>query len=101
MPENNNSPPLLIITLIRSNSCDECTELLLKLKYLRDIPFLKLETYDVSIEKIPDFTQGYIVPATYVGKSLWRYGKYSREQLLKRIGREIDISLLQPYLTVD
>lgn len=92
---------MLIITLIRSNTCDECTELLLELKFLQDIPFLRLETYDVSFEKIPDFAQGYIVPATYVGKSLWRYGKYSRGQLLERIGREIDSSLLQPYITVD
>lgn len=93
--------PLLIITVIRSNGCGDCNDLLLGLEFLQDIPFLQLECYDVTTQEIPDFAQGYIVPATYVGKNLWRFGKYSRGQLLERIGREIDTTLLEPYFTVD
>ncbi len=101
MPEKNHSSPLLIITLISSNECSDCHDLFPELYFLHNIPFLQLDICDVNCEEIPDFAQGYIVPATYIGKSLWRYGKYSRGQLLERIGREIDTSLLQPYLTVD
>lgn len=40
---------------------------------------------NLTNEDLPAFAQGVIVPATYIGNSLWRYGVYPVQRLIERI----------------
>jgi hypothetical protein len=53
----------------------------------------QLRVVDISEESLPSFAQGIIVPATYIGERLWRYGKFSRQTLEERLLQEVDNSI--------
>ncbi|MCH7575361.1 MAG: hypothetical protein IIA59_09585 [Candidatus Marinimicrobia bacterium] len=40
---------------------------------------------NLTTDDLPAFAQGVIVPATYIGNNLWRYGVYPVRRLMERI----------------
>ncbi|UCD39108.1 MAG: hypothetical protein JSW54_06410 [Fidelibacterota bacterium] len=81
-----------LITLICRSGCKSCRELLEELEPMRGVPGIRLKVVDVGLEQPPAYAQAFIVPATYIGERLWRYGKFSRQELEGRLQRPVDES---------
>lgn len=91
MPLGPDSPISITITMITRSDCPSCRALLNELAPLREMSYILIRVVDVEREKLPHYAQGSIVPATYIGENLWRFGKYPRKALEERLRREIHI----------
>ncbi|MEE9162389.1 MAG: glutaredoxin family protein [Candidatus Neomarinimicrobiota bacterium] len=77
------------VTLLWHPECPTCQDLLVELEPLRSAPEVRIEVIDITAQATPAFAQPLIVPATYVGKQLWRYGKFPLQALRRRLRREL------------
>ena len=81
-------PSTVTVTLIIRNSCGACAELLKEIKPNLPAAGVIFKQVNLTTDELPAFAQGVIVPATYIGNTLWRYGVYPAEGLTKRIETE-------------
>lgn len=73
------------ITILIRDDCPTCAELLGGLRdFFGDLP-TGLQTINLNTTEPPPYAQGVIVPATYIGGQLWRYGAYARQELAARL----------------
>ena len=91
MPQSPSAPLPVNVTMIARSNCPTCHDLLDELASLRNMSYIQLNVVNVDLEKLPSYAQGTIVPATYIGEKLWRFGKYPREALEERLRREVPI----------
>ena len=77
------------VTLLWHPECQTCQDLLAELEPLRSAPEVRIRMIDISAQTTPAFAQPLIVPATYVGQQLWRYGKFPLQALRRRLRREL------------
>ena len=89
MQQSPEAPIPITVTLIARSDCSTCRNLLDELAPLRNMSYIQLNVVNVDQEKLPPYAQGTIVPATYIGEKLWRFGKYPRKALEERLRREI------------
>lgn len=78
----------IAVTVIYSSNCNTSRQLIDELVPLIDGSSFPITVFDVVTDQVPDFAQSFIVPATYVGKTLWRYGRYPMESLQVRVAKE-------------
>ncbi|UCH09330.1 MAG: hypothetical protein JSU61_08810 [Fidelibacterota bacterium] len=90
MKQRPKTKKLTIVTVISRNDCASCQELIQELKTMKNGLAAQFEVIDMDRESPPSFAQGIIIPATYIGERLWRYGKYSKQALAERLQREVD-----------
>lgn len=91
MPQSLGAQVPVNVTMITRSDCPSCRDLLDELASLRNMSYILLNVVNVDLEKLPPYAQGTIVPATYIGEKLWRFGKYPRKVLEERLRREIHI----------
>ncbi len=89
MPQSPGAQVPVNVTMIARSDCPTCRDLLDELAPLRNMSYILLNVVNVDLEKLPPFAQDTIVPATYIGEKLWRFGKYPRKALKKRLLREV------------
>ena len=65
-------------------------DLLVELEPLRKLTYVAFKVVDVSRENPPHYAQAFIVPATYIGERLWRYGRFPQQALHIRLQQEIN-----------
>ena len=91
MSQSPDAPVPVNVTMIARSDCPTCRDLLDELAPLRNMSYIQLNVVNVDQEELPPYAQGTIVPATYIGEKLWRFGKYPRKALEERLRREIHI----------
>ena len=94
MPQSPGAPVPVNVTMIARSDCPVCSDLLDELAPLRNMSYIQLHVVNVDQEKLPHYAQGAIVPATYIGEKLWRFGKYPSKTLEERLRRESRIPRL-------
>lgn len=80
--------PIVSVTVITSSKCSASRQLIDDLAVLISTAAFKIDIFDVMTDQIPDFAQSLIVPATYIGETLWRYGRYPLNSLEARVVKE-------------
>ena len=81
-------PTLVTVTLLHRPRCPSCQELLAELEPMRTGSEVRFDVIDISAHEPPPFAQPFVVPATYVGDGLWRYGTYPLSELHARLQLE-------------
>ena len=89
MQSGNSVPSAITITLICRSDCPVSRALITELASVNADTRIRFHIVDVCLEPPPPFAQEFIVPATYLGEKLWRHGKYTRDQLIKRLAAEV------------
>jgi hypothetical protein len=77
------------VTLISRSDCSTCCELLKEVEPVRQRSNIAFKVVNVPHETPPAYAQAFIFPATYVNGKLWRYGKYSLQELEERLQRKL------------
>ncbi len=76
------------VTLLHRPYCPSCEDLLAELEPMRSGSEVRFDVIDISAHEPPPFAQPFVVPATYVGDQLWRYGAYPVSELHARLQLE-------------
>lgn len=84
----NGPRPKISVTVISSSKCNTSRQLINDLAPLVSTAAFTIDIFDVITDQLPDFAQSFIVPATYIGSTLWRYGRYPLELLEARVVKE-------------
>ena len=88
MGGNPEYPFPVTVTLLCRPRCLSCQELLAELEPMRAGSAVRFQVIDLSDQEPPPFAQPFVVPATYVGDKLWRYGTYPLKELREHLRRE-------------
>jgi hypothetical protein len=82
-------PAPIFVTLLYRRDCSSSRSLVERVSAFRDMSHIRLRLVEVDRDILPPFAQGFVVPATYIGARLWRYGSYSCEELAARVQWEL------------
>ncbi len=85
MPAGKPVPSTVTVTLIIRDDCEACAVLVKDLEPSSSGAGVIIKQVNLTTDDLPAFAQGVIVPATYIGNNLWRYGVYPVRRLMERI----------------
>jgi len=85
MPEARLPAASFDVTLLVRDDCPTCVGLIDRLMDFVGELRIDLRTVNLNTAEPPPYAQGVIVPATYIGERLWRYGAYAVQELADRL----------------